>query len=48
MAALAACAAAGPDALKDSAQLALSECTDDVCQGAARGALQGLQCILWG
>lgn len=35
MGALAACAAAGPDALKDAAQLALGECTDDVCQGAA-------------
>ena len=38
MGALAACARAGPDALKDSAQLALTECTDDVCQGAAGAA----------
>lgn len=32
--ALAACARTGPDSLRDAAQLALTECTDDVCQGA--------------
>ena len=31
--ALAAAARSGPDSIKDAAQLALTECTDDVCQG---------------
>lgn len=34
VAALAAAARSGPDSIKDAAQLALTECTDDVCQGA--------------
>ena len=35
VAALVACARSGPDSIKDAAQLALSECTDDVCAGLA-------------
>jgi hypothetical protein len=42
VAALAACATAGPDSIKDAASLALSECTTDVASGlaAAVGALE--------
>jgi len=36
VAALAAAARSGPDSIKDAAQLALTECTDDVCQGERR------------
>ncbi|PRW20268.1 sister-chromatid cohesion 3 [Chlorella sorokiniana] len=38
VAALAAAARSGPDSIKDAAQLALTECTDDVCQGLATAA----------
>lgn len=34
--ALAAAARSGPDSIKDAAQLALTECTDDACQGEQR------------
>ncbi|KAL4420809.1 hypothetical protein ABPG75_010465 [Micractinium tetrahymenae] len=42
VAALAACARAGPDSIKAAAQLALTECTDDVAAGLASavGALE--------
>lgn len=41
-AALAACARTGPDSIKAAAQLALTECTDDVAAGLASavGALE--------
>lgn len=40
--ALAACACTGPDSIKAAAQLALTECTDDVAAGLASavGALE--------